>query len=465
MITISEFFELNREVIFFVYGLVFFLLGFAIILQTRRSSQLELARSLRWLAAFGITHGLYEWGDLFIPIQAEYLSAPTMRILYLTHKVLLAVSFTCLLEFGIAVHPSSKKTRGFHRFTIGLFMFWAMLAFGVFPGGFDDIEWRRQSNALARYLIGFPGSLLAAYSLRVHTYQRIKPLNVPIIVQMFQIAGISLGIYAVVGGMIVPQVSFFPGNILNVSRFTEWVGVPPLVFRSLVGAVIAFTIIRALEIFDLETERRIEQLEQQQIINAEHERLARDLHDGAIQKVYTAGLLVESAERIADPESELGKRLKRAVGVLSDSILDLRRNLAELHEHTRVTTSKPLGELLNEIGLNPNYNAMLKVSVQADLPDEKSMSERRTGHLLAIINEAMSNAVRHAKARMVRIHAEDRGEALYIQIQDDGAGLPSELKDGYGLRNMRDRTRLLNGTIEFANDKGLLVSLEVPWKD
>jgi signal transduction histidine kinase len=219
-----------------------------------------------------------------------------------------------------------------------------------------------------------------------------------------------------------------------------------------------------LEIFDLETERRIEQLEQQQIINAEHERLARDLHDGAIQKVYTAGLLVESAEHIADPESELGKRLKRAVGVLSDSILDLRRNLAELHAHTQ-TSSEPLAVLLHEIAENPNYNSMVKVMVQTELPEEKSMSERRMGHLLAIVNEAMANAVRHAKAERVEIQAKDGGEALHIQIQDNGKGLPSELKDGYGLRNMRDRTRLLNGKIEFKNNKGLLVTLEVPWTD
>ncbi|MEW6239383.1 MAG: hypothetical protein AB1564_01050, partial [Chloroflexota bacterium] len=66
MITLSEFFEINHQLILFVYGLVFFVLGLAIILQTRRSSRLELARSLRWLAAFGITHGFHEWGDLFI---------------------------------------------------------------------------------------------------------------------------------------------------------------------------------------------------------------------------------------------------------------------------------------------------------------------------------------------------------------------------------------------------------------
>jgi signal transduction histidine kinase len=464
MISLSDFFELNREVILFVYGLVFFLLGFAIILQTRRSSRLDLARNLRWLAAFGITHGFYEWGDLFIPIQAEYLNETTVQILYFFHKILLAVSFLCLFEFGIAVLPSNKRSRWVHRETILVFTVWIIFAFVLFPGDPLDSEWRRTANAFARYLIGFPGGMLAAYGLRAHTLQRIAPLNVPKIVRMFQLAGVSLMGYTLLAGTTPPPIDFFPGNILNTDTFEEFTGAPPMVFRSIFGAIIAFTIIRALEIFDLETERRIEQLEQQQIINSEQERLARDLHDGAIQKVYTAGLLVESAERIADPESELGKRLKRAVGVLSDSILDLRRNLAELHAHTQ-TASKPLSVLLQEIADNPNYNSMLKVSIQTEIPEEKSMSDRRMGHLLAIVNEAMANAVRHAKAESVHIHASDHGETIHIHIEDDGRGTTPEHKDGYGLRNMRDRARLLNGRIEFENNKGLLVTLEVPWKD
>jgi signal transduction histidine kinase len=384
--------------------------------------------------------------------------------MYFFHKVLLAISFLCLFEFGMAVMPSRSRSRGLHWATFFAFVVWVVFAFVIFPGDPLDSGWRRTANAFARYLIGFPGGLLAAYGLRAHTLQRIAPLNVPKIVQMFRVAGISLMIYTLLAGTTPPPIDFFPGNILNTQTFEEFTGAPPMVFRSIFGAIIAFTIIRALEVFDLETERRIEHLEQQQIINSEHERLARDLHDGAIQKVYTAGLLVESAERIADPESELGKRLKRAVGVLSDSILDLRRNLAELHAHTQ-TASKPLSVLLQGIAENPNYNSMVKVSIQTDIPEEKSMSDRRMEHLLAIVNEAMANTVRHAKAESVHIHASDRGEMLHIHIQDDGKGMASERKDGYGLRNMRDRARLLNGRIEFQNNKGLLVTLEVPWKD
>ena len=464
MITLAEFFDLNREIIFFVYGLVFFILGFAIILQTRQSSRLDLARTLRWLAIFGITHGFYEWGDLFLPIQGEYLSRETMQVLYFIHKILLAVSFACLFEFGIAVQPMSKRVRGFHRPSVIIFAVWFFIAFIIIPGNPNDIEWRKVTNALARYLIGFPGGVLAAYGLRAHTLQLIKPLNVPKIVQMFQIAGISLGIYAVVGGLVVPPVNFFPGKYINTDTFTNIFGVPPLVLRSFVGMVIAFTVIRALEIFSLETDRRIENLEQQQIINAEQERLARDLHDGAIQKVYTAGLLVESAAKLAEPETELDKRLKRAVVVLSDSILDLRRNLSELHSHTQ-TTREPLSALLQKIVENPSYNTMVHISVNVDLPEGKHISDRRVGHLLAIVNEAMANTVRHAQAQNVSIESYDIGEFLQFQIRDDGIGLPANAQNGYGLRNMRDRARLLNSKIDFKNNKGFVVTLEIPWKD
>ena len=69
----------------------------------RQSSRLELARSLQWLAAFGITHAFNEWGDLFIPLQAEYLSPMLMRYLYLAQLVFLTTSFACLFEFGTTI--------------------------------------------------------------------------------------------------------------------------------------------------------------------------------------------------------------------------------------------------------------------------------------------------------------------------------------------------------------------------
>jgi hypothetical protein len=73
---VREFFSLNQMVIYFVYGQVFFVLGLILALQSWRHTRLALARSLKWLAAFGIIHGLHEWGHVFIPLQAEYLPPP-----------------------------------------------------------------------------------------------------------------------------------------------------------------------------------------------------------------------------------------------------------------------------------------------------------------------------------------------------------------------------------------------------
>jgi hypothetical protein len=99
--TLQSLFAINRPLVFFVYGLVFFVLGLAITLQSRRHSRLSLARRLHWLALFGYIHGLHEWGDVFIPIQATYLPPPAINILQAVQLGLLAISFTCLFQFGV----------------------------------------------------------------------------------------------------------------------------------------------------------------------------------------------------------------------------------------------------------------------------------------------------------------------------------------------------------------------------
>jgi signal transduction histidine kinase len=145
-------------------------------------------------------------------------------------------------------------------------------------------------------------------------------------------------------------------------------------------------------------------------------------------------------------------------------VVDLRRNLAELHAGTRSTAESVAG-LLTQITSDPRYKAMVSLSLRFDLDESRSLSPIRTGHLSAIVNEALSNVVRHAQAQNVDISAKTIGKDLKIVISDDGIGFPEDQKTGYGLRNIRDRTRLLNGTIEFINNKGTTISLVIPWMD
>lgn len=468
MISLHDFFSINQEIILFVYGLGFFILGFAIILQVQQSSRLELARSLRWLAAFGITHAFNEWGDLFIPIQAQFLSPTLIKLLWVIQLISLAASFACLFEFGISVLSPFNLVGWLHGVPTVLFLAWVFIVFFLLLPLQPDLEkWRHAANALARYFMCFPGGLLAAYGLRVHAIKRIQPLNVSDIYNTLRVAGVSIGFYAILGGLIPPPVDFFPGNVLNAQTFEQASGISPIIFRTLISIVIVITIIRSLEIFTLETQRKIEELEKQQIINAEHERLARELHDGAIQKVYTAGLLVESAARLTVPKSDLGSRLERAVVVLNDAIADLRNNLAELHPSDGVSPDETLVQMLQRLSQDPHYNTLVKISLDLKLPDEKTLSPVRARHVFAIVNEAMANIVRHAHARNVSIQTQDLNEHLKVSIKDDGTGIAPNAQPGYGLRNMRDRARLLNGDLRFSepSHKGTTITLEIPWID
>ena len=101
MSTLTEILEVNWIILYFVYGLVFFATGLVTALQWRRQSSLELARPLPWLAAFGIAHGLNEWGYIFIPLQALYLDDIVVRLMIITHLLLLAASFFFLFQFGV----------------------------------------------------------------------------------------------------------------------------------------------------------------------------------------------------------------------------------------------------------------------------------------------------------------------------------------------------------------------------
>jgi signal transduction histidine kinase len=465
MIFLHTFLELNREIIMFVYGLVFFVLGLAIAIQSRHSSRLDLARSLSWLAAFGIAHSLNEWGDLFIPIQAQYLSEPIIQFLYVIQLIVLAVSFACLFEFGVALLRPLGHGRWLHGAPAVLLVAWAFIIFFILlPLSSDLTTWRQAANALARYFIGFSGGLVAAYGLRQQTFRRIAPLNVPHIVNTLRIAGVSLAFYAVFAGLIPPPAPFFPANLLNSDTFEQAIGVSPILFRSFIGLVLAITMIRALEVFDVETARLIEAMEQQQILAAERDRIGRELHDGAIQTVYTAGLLVESARNLAEPDSPIASRLSKAIDVLNDAIRDLRQNLGEL----RATPSEgPLRVALRHLAEDPRFRSLVDISLDLDLPANDALAPARADHVMAVVNEALSNIVRHARARLVQISVRQADGRLTVTIQDDGVGLPPQVEAGFGLRNMRDRARLLGGQLDVtsAKGKGTTVKLDVPWKD
>ena len=457
--------SIDLALILFVYGLVFFVLGLMVALFSRRSSRLELARSLKWLAAFGLLHGLNEWSELFILAIDNQLGPSISILLEDLQLILLAVSFACLLLFGISLVNPFIHQDWLYMLPVILCAGLLISMFWVVPHTPEDyLEWHRLGVALARYGLCLPGALLAAYGLRRQANEMVRPLDVPTIYKMLRIAGIGLLFYGLFAGLVVPPVSFFPGNWLNTVSFQQVVGLPVIVFRSAVGVILAVTITRTLEIFDVETERLIESIEQQQILASERERIGRDLHDGAIQKAYTAGLMIESALRAMDEQSQASERLRPALNLIQDTIYDLRQNLIELHPTPK---GEGLSNMLRQLCDESRFRNLFTIQPNLDFQEGEPGGAVRLHQIMAIANEALSNVARHARASKVLLSGITRDGQFVLTIEDNGVGLAEDAHLGFGLRNMRDRARLLNGKLDLLNavPHGTVVQLTMPVRD
>lgn len=446
--TMESFFTLNRPLILFLYGQVFFVVGLAIFLQSRRHSRLRLARDLRWLALFGILHGLHEWGLVFIPLQTSYLSEPAIKVSMTIQVWLLAGSFICLLIFGARLLEA--KFSWMRWLAGGLITVW--LIFFSVPElvGNSFSNWIYLSSVSARYLLAFSGAMLSAYGLYVLAQTEVVLKNGRKFHQMLQLAGVSLFIYAIFGGLLVKEGGFFPANVLNQQLLEELFHVPAEIFRSLSGLVLTVSIIRALEIFEVEVDRLIEKMEIDAIQAAERERIGQEIHDGAMQGVYSVSLILNSMVKQVEAESPAAIRLAQAQQVLVQVVFDLRRYMTSLR---RSLPQKSLVEELTQLAEQPRFSSL--VDIQLNLTDAVKVEGVDSRRLLILVQEALSNVVRHAEATAVSINFYPEQDNYILTITDNGRGFDlTNIQPGYGLRTMKEQARMLGTELELISDIG-----------
>ncbi len=458
-----NFFDINYELVLFASGLVFFIVGLAISLQSRRYSRLQLARSLGWLAGFGITHGLHEWGLLFIPIQAHYMNQTGISLLQFIQVMLLGSAFFALFSFGADLLRDKWQRLRLSPYIMALI--WISVVFVLDLKSEGSIGWLHQQAMIwAKYLLAFPGALLAAYGLLYQAERQIKPLQLRSIYNTTLVASATLVLFSLFSTISVPYGDFFPANWLNQSLLVRLTSVPASVFLSLIGLVLAVTVARVLEVFDLEVGRLMDQMRFEQSLAVERERIGREIHDGAIQMIYTAGLIVESTRRRVEDDPILTQRLDRAMTALNETVASLRANMNDLRKESLAAS---LAEGLRQRTRDPRLTTLMTVELALDLPETAVFNPAQTTHILAIVSEALTNAARHARPGYALVRAASENGSLVVSIRDDGDGFTPRPSDesGFGLRNMRDRARLLGGelVIDSERGKGTSVTLIVPW--
>ncbi|WP_085066198.1 GAF domain-containing sensor histidine kinase [Catenuloplanes japonicus] len=197
------------------------------------------------------------------------------------------------------------------------------------------------------------------------------------------------------------------------------------------------------------------------VVLEDRERIARDLHDVVIQRLFATGLQLQTAIPLAG-RPEASQRINAAVDDLDSTIRDIRRAIFELRMPVLPALRADLGEMIDAaaepLGFRPRLD--LYGPVDSAVPDAVRPD------LLAVLREALSNVVKHARASVVEVGVRVASGHLTLTVLDNGVGCPPAAARS-GLVNLADRAASHQGTFSIApapapHPSGTLLSWTIP---
>lgn len=198
----------------------------------------------------------------------------------------------------------------------------------------------------------------------------------------------------------------------------------------------------------------------------ERQRLARELHDAVSQQLFAISMTATAVGRTL--EKDFGKA-QRQVALIEEMSAVAQSEMRALLLHLRPVylegkaLEQGLRELIREL--------QIKVPMEITLEMDKGLHLVKgiENHLFRIIQEAMSNTLRHAKADKMDIRIQRKHSTVRVMIRDNGVGfeLDEKKQTSYGLSTMQERITELGGTIQFitAPGKGTRIEIAVPLMD
>ncbi|MEW2558761.1 GAF domain-containing sensor histidine kinase [Streptomyces griseorubiginosus] len=196
----------------------------------------------------------------------------------------------------------------------------------------------------------------------------------------------------------------------------------------------------------------------------DRDRIARDLHDLAIQRLFATGMTLQSVGRRIE-NAEAAERVVRAVDDLDETIKIIRSTIFGLRSREdgagtglRARTVRVVGEAAPVLGFAPSIR--MEGLVDTDVPRETA------DDVIAVLSEALTNVARHARAGRADVVLETDGREVRLTVSDDGVGIPAEGRRS-GLRNMAERAEGLGGdlTIDSPEAGGTTLVWRVPVTD
>ncbi len=190
-------------------------------------------------------------------------------------------------------------------------------------------------------------------------------------------------------------------------------------------------------------------------LSHDRERIAADIHDLAIQRLYAVALTLDTASRSGDRTTIDG-----VIDTIDDVVTELRGTIHNLRKPLgSATLSTTLGEIA-DIGLERGFSTDVRVAGDVDgLPVAVGV------HLGAVLREAVSNALRHSAGDAISISLTVTADDVSLVVADNGCGLPDDVdRSSFGLRNIRERAEEIGGRATWAPNtpNGTIVAWHVP---
>lgn len=198
----------------------------------------------------------------------------------------------------------------------------------------------------------------------------------------------------------------------------------------------------------------------------ERQRLARDLHDAVSQQLFALTMMSEATVRQIDKNPEAAKKQMEEV---SSMALKAQTEMRALLLHLRPVhlSGEPLHSGIKK--LVAELEARSPIDFQVEVEENLVLKDATEEHVFRIIQEALSNILRHANASVVTLTIRNMRQELYIHIRDDGEGFQvaqeTDNKTSYGLRTMRERTEEVGGTFRLRSNpgEGTYLDIRIPF--
>ncbi|MCM3739296.1 sensor histidine kinase [Oceanobacillus luteolus] len=200
----------------------------------------------------------------------------------------------------------------------------------------------------------------------------------------------------------------------------------------------------------------------QEIVVQERNRLARELHDSVSQQLFAASMMMAAINLHDLPgDHEIKKKMQLVEKMLQQSQLEMRALL--LHLRPVALKGKSLVEGIEELLREMKQKVSMDITWTVE---ELSVDKGIEDQLFRIMQEAMSNTLRHAMATSFHVLLIKREDTVILRISDDGIGFDMErMKTGsYGMQNMRERAYEIGGTFKVVSlpNQGTKLEVKVP---